>query len=58
MLPAGTDPRTYKEAVSGPDGAAWIKVINTEMDSLLKFGTLELCDLPPGKKAIRRHRVQ
>lgn len=48
----GCDPQTYDEAISGPNGEEWMKVIINEMNALLKFGTLELCDQPPGKSAI------
>jgi len=46
------DPRTYKQAMQGPDAAKWHKAAQDEFMSLENNGTWELVDLPPGAKAI------
>ncbi|CAI7892116.1 unnamed protein product [Closterium sp. NIES-53] len=40
------------EALSGPDAEKWKQSVQEEYDSLLENETWELCELPPGKKAI------
>ncbi|CAI7859187.1 unnamed protein product [Closterium sp. NIES-53] len=40
------------EALSGPDAEKWKQSVKEEYDSLLENETWELCELPPGKKAI------
>ncbi|WOH14828.1 hypothetical protein DCAR_0934351 [Daucus carota subsp. sativus] len=46
------DPKTYKEAVTSPDGPMWKEAIKSEIDSILQNHTWELVDLPPGCKAL------
>jgi len=46
------DPRTYKQAMQGPDAVKWHKAAQDEFISLESNGTWELVDLPPGAKAI------
>ncbi|CAI7757852.1 unnamed protein product [Closterium sp. NIES-54] len=46
------EPKTLAEALSGPDAKKWKQSVKEEYDSLLKNETWELCELPPGKKAI------
>ena len=46
------DPQTYKEAVISPDGPMWKEAIKSEIDSILQNHTLELVDLPPGRKPL------
>ncbi|CAI7843118.1 unnamed protein product [Closterium sp. NIES-54] len=46
------EPKTLAEALSGPDAEKWKKSVKEEYDSLLENETWELCELPPGKKAI------
>ncbi|CAI7836496.1 unnamed protein product [Closterium sp. NIES-53] len=46
------DPKTLAEALSEPDGEKWKQSVKEEYDSLLENETWELCELPPGKKAI------
>ncbi|CAI7792101.1 unnamed protein product [Closterium sp. NIES-53] len=46
------DPKTLAEALSGPDAEKWKQSVKEEYDSLLENETWELCELPPGKKAI------
>ncbi|CAI7875004.1 unnamed protein product [Closterium sp. NIES-53] len=46
------EPKTLAEALSGPDAEKWKQSVKEEYDSLLENETWELCDLPPGKKAI------
>ncbi|CAI7811690.1 unnamed protein product, partial [Closterium sp. NIES-53] len=45
------EPKTLAEALSGPDAEKWKQSVK-EYDSLLENETWELCELPPGKKAI------
>ncbi|CAI7762247.1 unnamed protein product [Closterium sp. NIES-53] len=44
--------KTLAEALSGPDAEKWKQSVKEEYDSLLENETWELCELPPGKKAI------
>ncbi|CAI7870494.1 unnamed protein product [Closterium sp. NIES-54] len=46
------EPKTLAEALSGPDAEKWKQSMKEEYDSLLENETWELCELPPGKKAI------
>ncbi|CAI7852765.1 unnamed protein product [Closterium sp. NIES-53] len=46
------EPKTLAEALSGPDAEKWKQSVKEEYDSLLENETRELCELPPGKKAI------
>ncbi|CAI7855088.1 unnamed protein product [Closterium sp. NIES-54] len=46
------EPKTLAEALSGPDAEKWKRSVKEEYDSLLENETWELCELPPGKKAI------
>ncbi|CAI7882902.1 unnamed protein product [Closterium sp. NIES-53] len=46
------EPKTLAEALSGPDAEKWKQSEKEEYDSLLENETWELCELPPGKKAI------
>ncbi|CAI7857871.1 unnamed protein product [Closterium sp. NIES-54] len=46
------EPKTLAEALSGPDAEKWKHSVKEEYDSLLENETWELCELPPGKKAI------
>ncbi|CAI7800850.1 unnamed protein product [Closterium sp. NIES-53] len=46
------EPKTLVEALSGPDAEKWKQSVKEEYDSLLENETWELCELPPGKKAI------
>ncbi|CAI7932872.1 unnamed protein product [Closterium sp. NIES-54] len=43
---------TLAEALSGPDAEKWKQSVKEEYESLLENETWELCELPPGKKAI------
>ncbi|CAI7898279.1 unnamed protein product [Closterium sp. NIES-54] len=49
---AVSEPKTLAEALSGPDAEKWKQSVKEEYDSLLENETWELCELPPGKKAI------
>ncbi|KAL8132042.1 hypothetical protein AgCh_007799 [Apium graveolens] len=40
------DPKTYKEAVTSPDGPMWKEAIKNEVDSIMQNHTWELVDLP------------
>ncbi|CAI7909559.1 unnamed protein product [Closterium sp. NIES-54] len=46
------EPKTLAEALSGPNAEKWKHGVKEEYDSLLENETWELCELPPGKKAI------
>ncbi|CAI7884382.1 unnamed protein product [Closterium sp. NIES-53] len=46
------EPKTLAEALRGPDAEKWKQSVKEEYDSLLENETWELCELPPGKKAI------
>ncbi|CAI7841526.1 unnamed protein product [Closterium sp. NIES-53] len=46
------EPKMLAEALSGPDAEKWKHSVKEEYDSLLENETWELCELPPGKKAI------
>ena len=52
MAVGNDDPRSYREAMNGPNTALWKAAADVEMDSLKKNKTWELVDLPPGKNAI------
>ncbi|CAI7818335.1 unnamed protein product [Closterium sp. NIES-54] len=46
------EPKTLAEALSGPDAEKWKQSVKEEYDSLLENEAWELCELPPGKKAM------
>ena len=46
------EPRTIKEAMSGPDAQLWKDAINSEIESILHNHTWELVDLPKGSKPL------
>ncbi|CAI7909385.1 unnamed protein product, partial [Closterium sp. NIES-54] len=46
------EPKMLAEALSGPNAEKWKQSVKEEYDSLLENETWELCELPPGKKAI------
>jgi hypothetical protein len=46
------DPKTFKEAMAGPDADKWYEAMVTEMQAHVKNGTWELVELPRGRKAI------
>lgn len=52
LLSDNTEPRTAKEALSGPDGDQWKKAMDDEMESLRANNTWELVDLPDDRKAV------
>ncbi|CAI7882738.1 unnamed protein product [Closterium sp. NIES-53] len=45
-------PKMLAEALGGPDAEKWKQSVKEEYDSLQENETWELCELPPGKKAI------
>jgi hypothetical protein len=47
------EPSTYEVAIHRHDHHHWQRAMKTEFDSLMKNGTWTLCELPPGRKAIR-----
>ncbi|GJP58321.1 hypothetical protein CLOP_g23198 [Closterium sp. NIES-67] len=46
------EPKTREEALNGPNGEKWKASEDEEFGSLIENETWDLCDLPPGKKAI------
>ena len=46
------DPKSYRDAMKGPDSSLWKIAADVEMKSILQNETWELVDLPPGKNAI------
>ena len=52
MAVGNDDPRSYREAMNGPNSSVWKSAADVEMESVLKNKTWELVDLPPGKNAI------
>ena len=46
------DPKSLKEAMCSPEWPEWEKAIQTELETLRKMGTWELCDPPEGCKPI------
>ncbi|CAI7839749.1 unnamed protein product [Closterium sp. NIES-53] len=46
------EPKMLAEALSGPDAEKWKQSVKEEYASLFENETWELCELPPGKKAI------
>ena len=46
------DPKSLKEAMCSPEWPKWEKAIQTELETLRKMGTWELCDPPEGCKPI------
>jgi len=51
-LSAGTDPRTYKQAMNSPDVLHWKKAMLEEINALIQNGTWDIVRLPEGEKAI------
>ena len=46
------EPKTLKEALTGPHKEGWMKAIQQEYDALIERNTWELVELPPGRRAI------
>jgi hypothetical protein len=57
FLMLGTEPESYKEAMTQDDAGLWHKASQQEYDSLLQHGVWELCELPAGCKAVACHWV-
>ena len=47
------EPKSYEEAVAGPDANEWKEAMNKEHQSLLKNQTWSLTELPSGRKTIK-----
>jgi hypothetical protein len=45
-------PRTPEEALAGPEAVQWKAAMDEEYNMLVKMGTWEKADLPPGRNAI------
>ena len=52
FLTSGLEPRTYKEVMSQDDAGLWHEASQQEYNALLEHGVWELCELPPGRKAV------
>jgi hypothetical protein len=46
------EPRSFREAMKGPDSDKWYQAASDEFQTLLDNGTWELVKLPHGRKAI------
>ncbi|XP_074372642.1 putative mitochondrial protein AtMg00820 [Apium graveolens] len=46
------DSKTYKEAVTSPDGPMWKEAIKNEVNSIMQNHTWELVDFPTGYKPL------
>ena len=46
------DPKSYRDAINGPNSSIWKDAADVEMKSILRNKTWELVDLPEGKNAI------
>lgn len=49
---AMTEPRSFREATSGPDKDKWIRAMNEEYESLMSKKTWSLVPLPPGRQVV------
>ena len=49
---SGSEPRTFKQAIHGPQSDSWREATTLEYNTLIENGTWEVVDLPPGQKAI------
>jgi Reverse transcriptase (RNA-dependent DNA polymerase) len=45
-------PKTFKEAITGPDKEYWIEACKKQLAKIEKKGTWKICDLPKGHKVI------
>jgi hypothetical protein len=48
----GAEPRSYKEAMNSNTAGLWHDASQQEYDALNQHGVWELCELPPGQKAV------
>ncbi|XP_029729121.2 uncharacterized protein LOC115266725 [Aedes albopictus] len=46
------EPRTFNEAMKGPEAELWKAAMDDEMTSLQENGTWQLTDIPTGRKAV------
>lgn len=49
----GDEPKSYKQAISGPENAKWIEAINAEFRNLTTKGTWEIIDRPKNSKILK-----
>ena len=49
---AHTEPMSYEEEKTAPDKDLWQKAMESELESLEKKNTWDVCELPPGRKTI------
>ena len=47
-----SEPQSYKEVVSCPEGPLWKEAIKNEVDSIQQNHTCELVDLLPGSRSL------
>ena len=52
FLSSTAEPRTYKEAMKRDDSGLWQEASQQEYNALLEHRVWELCELPPGRKAV------
>ena len=52
MSADSADPLTLSQAMKRPDWDQWLAAIKEELKSLGEFNTFEVCELPPGKRAV------
>lgn len=51
-IPAGEEPRTYKQAIACPDASKWMEAMLEEIQQLQYTKTYELADLPANRNII------
>ncbi len=49
---AGTEPRTFKHAMQGPQSNYWREAASLEYNTLVENGTWEIIDLPHGERGL------
>ena len=52
MSDDSSDPLTLNQAMTRPDWDQWLAAIQEELKGLGEFNTFEVCELPPGKRAV------
>ena len=52
MSADSSDPLTLSQAIKRLDWDQWLAAIKEELKSLGEFNTFEVCELPPGKRAV------
>ena len=52
LLMEHDEPKTYKEAMAGPESEKWLEAIKSEMGSMYDNQVWTLVDIPEGRKAV------